>query len=72
MLSKSFPSHANKGSIFACARKQILNQLIEVEPRKQAPDWNGPNRIRIVSKEWQLWLAHGAKEKSDYDRQTSI
>jgi hypothetical protein len=33
--------------------------LIEVEEWRQAPDWNGPNRIRIVSREWLAWLALG-------------
>jgi hypothetical protein len=51
-------------------------RLLTVEPWKQAPDWNGPNRIRIVDQAWLAWLAHGPKgndsQKSDYDRQTSI
>jgi hypothetical protein len=34
-------------------------QLIELEEWRQAPDWNGPNRIRIVSREWLTWLALG-------------
>jgi hypothetical protein len=36
--------------------------MIEVDPWKQAPDWNGPNRVRIVSKEWLAWLAHGRQK----------
>ena len=36
--------------------------LIEVQDWKQAPDWNGPNCIRIVSPEWLTWLAHGQTE----------
>jgi hypothetical protein len=36
--------------------------LIEIAEWKQAPDWNGPNRIRIVSKEWLTWLAHGRQQ----------
>jgi hypothetical protein len=36
--------------------------VIEVEPWKQAPDWNGPSRIRIVDKAWLTWLAHAAKK----------
>jgi hypothetical protein len=36
--------------------------LIDVEHWKQASDWNGPNRIRIVSREWLTWLTHGRKE----------
>jgi hypothetical protein len=34
-------------------------RLIEIEEWRQAPDWNGPNRIRIVSAEWLTWLALG-------------
>jgi len=37
-------------------------RLIKITEWKQAPDWNGPNRILIVSQEWLVWLAHGAKE----------
>jgi hypothetical protein len=36
--------------------------LLEIEEWKQAPDWNGPNRIRIISPEWMTWLSHGRKE----------
>ena len=37
-------------------------KLIEVQEWRQAPDWNGPNRIRIVDQAWLAWLAHGQKE----------
>jgi len=36
--------------------------LIEVKEWRQAPDWNGPNTITIISKEWLTWLAHGRSE----------
>jgi hypothetical protein len=45
--------------------------LLTVEEWKQAPDWNGPNRIRIVSKEWLAWLAHGRKEMTVKDLTTT-
>ena len=51
-------------------------KLIDVQAWKQAPDWNGPNRITIISGEWLSWLEHGRErndgQKCDYDRQTSI
>jgi hypothetical protein len=37
-------------------------RLIKITEWKQAPDWNGPNQILIVSQEWLAWLAHGRKE----------
>src|SRR5262249_31353051 len=38
--------------------------MIEVDPWKQAPDWNGPNGARCVRKEGRAWLAHGRQKRT--------
>jgi hypothetical protein len=46
--------------------------VIEVELWKQAPDWNGPNRITIKSKEWLVWLAHGRQKMTVKNLTTTL
>jgi hypothetical protein len=49
----------SRSTVKSATRRARGLRLINVEEWRQAPDWNGPNRIRIVSPEWLTWLALG-------------
>jgi hypothetical protein len=47
-----------RSSVKNATRKAKQLGLLTIEEWKQAPDWNGPNRVRIIAKDWVAWLAH--------------
>jgi hypothetical protein len=47
-----------RSTVKNATRKAKGLNLLTIEEWKQAPDWNGPNRIRIVALDWTTWLAH--------------
>jgi hypothetical protein len=47
-----------RSTVKNATRKAKSLGLLTVGEWKQAPDWNGPNRIRIIAKDWVTWLAH--------------
>jgi hypothetical protein len=47
-----------RSTVKNATRKAKQLNLLTIEEWKQAPDWNGPNRIRIVAADWVTWLAH--------------
>ena len=53
----------SRSSVKSATRMARRLGLLTIEEWRQAPDWNGPNCIRVVSPEWLTWLAHRREVK---------